>query len=366
MKGVLVAAGASLILTLLGTPLFIRFLIHRQYGQFVRDDGPTSHHTKRGTPTMGGAVIVGATLVAYALAHGFLMLDRAARGLNSAEGGPSASGMLVLFLMAGLALVGFADDFIKISRQRSLGLSTKQKLLGQGIIGITFAVLVLRFPDRNGVTPASTALSFVRDTGIDLAVAGPVAGVVLFVLWANFIITAMSNGANLTDGLDGLAAGASTMIFAAYVLIGIWSYNQNCATTFGPKCYEVRDSMDVALVAASLMGACFGFLWWNASPAQIFMGDTGSLGLGGAVGAIAVMTNTEILLLLLGGIFVIEALSVMIQVFWFRTFRKRVFLMAPIHHHFEKKGWAEPQIVIRFWIVSLILALIGLATLKLR
>ncbi|MBK8868937.1 MAG: phospho-N-acetylmuramoyl-pentapeptide-transferase [Dermatophilaceae bacterium] len=360
MKGVLVAAGASLILTLLGTPLFIRFLIHRQYGQFVRDDGPTSHHTKRGTPTMGGAVIVGATLVAYALAHGFLMLDRAARGLNSAEGGPSASGMLVLFLMAGLALVGFADDFIKISRQRSLGLSTKQKLLGQGIIGITFAVLVLRFPDRNGVTPASTALSFVRDTGIDLAVAGPVAGVVLFVLWANFIITAMSNGANLTDGLDGLAAGASTMIFAAYVLIGIWSYNQNCATTFGPKCYEVRDSMDVALVAASLMGACFGFLWWNASPAQIFMGDTGSLGLGGAIAGLAIVTRTEFLSVVLAGLFVIEALSVLIQVGVFKSTRKRFFRMAPLHHHFEMLGWEQITVVIRFWIIAGLFVAFGL------
>ncbi|HOF62674.1 MAG TPA: phospho-N-acetylmuramoyl-pentapeptide-transferase [Dermatophilaceae bacterium] len=360
MKGVLVAAAAALVLTLLGTPWFIRFLVRRQYGQFVRDDGPTSHHTKRGTPTMGGAVIVGATLVSYALAHAYLMLDRSARGLTPDEGGPSASGLLVLYLMTGLALVGFADDFIKISRQRSLGLTTKQKLVGQGFVGITFAVLALQFPDKQGVTPASTALSFVRDTGIDLAVAGPIAGVVLFVLWANFIITAMSNGANLTDGLDGLAAGASTMIFGAYLLIGIWTVNQNCATTFGPKCYEVRDSMDLAIVAASLMGACFGFLWWNASPAKIFMGDTGSLGLGGAIAGLAIMTRTEFLSVILAGLFVIENLSVMIQVAVFKTTRKRFFRMAPLHHHFEMVGWEQITVVVRFWIIAGLFVAFGL------
>jgi phospho-N-acetylmuramoyl-pentapeptide-transferase len=270
VKGVLVAAAASLVLSLLGTPWFIRWLVKRQYGQFIRDDGPTSHRTKRGTPTMGGTVIVGATLAAYALAH--LAMGR----------WPTASGVLVLFLMTGMATVGFLDDYIKISRQRSLGLRTKQKLLGQGLVGVTFAVLALQF-ESDFRTPASTAISFVRDTRIDLAFAGPVVGVILFVLWANFIITAISNGANLTDGLDGLATGASVMIFGAYLLIGIWTNNQNCQTTPGPKCYEVRDSLDLAIVAAAAMGACFGFLWWNASPAKIFMGDTGSLGLGGAI-----------------------------------------------------------------------------------
>ncbi|MBK8757711.1 MAG: phospho-N-acetylmuramoyl-pentapeptide-transferase [Actinomycetales bacterium] len=348
MKGVLVAAAASLVLTLLGTPVFIRFLVARQYGQFVRDDGPTSHHIKRGTPTMGGAVIVGATLTAYALSHLFTWT------------GPSASGLLVLFLMTGLGFVGFLDDFIKISRQRSLGLRSAQKLVGQGLVGVIFSVLVLQFPNQMFRTPASTAISFVRDTRFDLAFFGPIVGVILFVLWANFIITAMSNGANLTDGLDGLATGASTMIFGAYVLIGIWTFNQNCQTNPGAKCYEVRDSIDLAIVAAAAMGACFGFLWWNASPAKIFMGDTGSLGLGGAIAGLAICSRTEFLSVILAGLFVIETLSVMIQVGVFKTTRKRFFRMAPLHHHFEMLGWEQITVVIRFWIIAGLFVALGL------
>ena len=348
MKGVLVAAATSLMLALLGTPWFIRWLVRRQYGQFIRDDGPTSHHTKRGTPTMGGAIIVGATLAAYLVAH----LTLASR--------PTASGLLVLFLMTGLAFVGFHDDYIKISRQRSLGLSTKQKLLGQGFVGVTFAVLALQFENAGYRTPASTKVSFVRDTPIDLAFAGPVIGLVLFVLWANFIITAMSNGPNLTDGLDGLGAGASTMIFGAYLLIGIWTNNQNCQTNPGLKCYEVRDSLDLAIVAAAGMGACFGFLWWNASPAKIFMGDTGSLGLGGLIAGLAITTPTEFLPVNLAGLFVLGAMSVLIQVAVFKTTRKRFFRMAPVHHHFEMLGWEQITVVIRFWIVAGLFAALGL------
>jgi phospho-N-acetylmuramoyl-pentapeptide-transferase len=348
VKGVLVAAAASLVLALLGTPWFIKWLVKRQYGQFIRDDGPTSHRTKRGTPTMGGTVIVGATLAAYFLAH--LVLGT----------WPSVSGLLVLFLMTGLALVGFLDDFIKISRQRSLGLRTKQKLLGQGLVGVTFAVLALQFENAGYRTPASTAISFVRDTRFDLAFAGPAIGLVLFVLWANFIITAMSNGANLTDGLDGLATGASTMIFGAYLLIGIWTSNQNCQTNPGLKCYEVRDSLDLAIVAAAAMGACFGFLWWNASPAKIFMGDTGSLGLGGLIAGLAITTRTEFLSVILAGLFVLETLSVLIQVSVFKATRKRFFRMAPLHHHFEMLGWEQITVVIRFWIIAGLFAALGL------
>ncbi|MEI2765866.1 MAG: phospho-N-acetylmuramoyl-pentapeptide-transferase [Dermatophilaceae bacterium] len=348
MKGVLVAAATSLVLALLMTPLFIRFLVRRQYGQFIRDDGPTSHHTKRGTPTMGGAVIVGATVAAYAAAHLLLLSP------------PSASGLLVLFLMAGLAFVGFLDDYIKISRQRSLGLRTKQKLAGQGLVGVVFAVLALGFENERFRTPASTAISFVRDTRVDLGFAGVVGGLILFVVWANVIIAGMSNGANLTDGLDGLATGASTMVFGAYVLIGIWTSNQNCQTNPGLKCYEVRDSIDLAIIAAAGMGACFGFLWWNASPAKIFMGDTGSLGLGGAIAGLAIMTKTEMLSVILAGLFFIETLSVMIQVGFFKTTRRRVFRMAPLHHHFEMLGWEQITVVIRFWIVAGLFAALGL------
>ncbi|MCG7323599.1 MULTISPECIES: phospho-N-acetylmuramoyl-pentapeptide-transferase [Arsenicicoccus] len=350
MKAVLIAAGFSLLVALLGTPAYINFLVRKHYGQFVRDDGPTSHHTKRGTPTMGGAVIILASLGAYAMAHLLTWWP------------PSASGLLVMFLMAGLGLVGFLDDYIKISKQRSLGLRSWQKLAGQGIVGLIFSLLVLQFQNSRGLTPASTVISSVRDTSLDLDVSStlPWVGVVLFVLWANLMIAGTSNGVNLTDGLDGLATGASTMVFAAYVIIGTWQTNQSCAITPSAGCYEVRDPRDLAVVAACLMGACFGFLWWNGSPAKIFMGDTGSLALGGALAGLAICTRTELLVVVLGGLFVLEALSVIIQVGSFKTTRKRVFRMAPLHHHFELLGWAEITVVIRFWIIAGLFVALGI------
>ncbi len=348
MKGVLLAATFSLVISLLGTPLFIKFLERRGYGQFIRDDGPTSHHTKRGTPTMGGGVIIAATVVAYAVAHLLTLTP------------PTASGLLVLFLMVGMGVVGFLDDFIKISKQRSLGLRSREKLLGQALVGIIFAVLALQFPNAQYRTPASPFISFVRDTNISLAFAGTILGVVLFVVWANLMIAGTTNGVNLTDGLDGLATGVSTMVFGAYVLISIWTYNQNCQTNPGIKCYEVRDSHDLALVAAAGMGACFGFLWWNATPAKIFMGDTGSLALGGALAGLAITTRTEILLVILGGMFVLETLSVVAQVASFKSTGKRVLRMAPLHHHFEMVGWNEVTVVVRFWIIAGLFVALGL------
>jgi phospho-N-acetylmuramoyl-pentapeptide-transferase len=342
MRAVLFAAGGSLVLTLLLTPVFIRLLVRQGYGQFIRDDGPTTHHTKRGTPTMGGAVIIVAVLGAYLIAH--VATLRA----------PTYSALLVLYLMAGLGLVGFLDDWTKIRKQRSLGLRPWQKLLGQSLVSVSFAVLALQRPDENGRTPASTAISFIRDIdALDLAVAGAVAGTVLFVVWAYLMIAAASNGVNLTDGLDGLATGASLFVFGAYTIIGIWQSNQSCgAVGAGVQCYEVRDPRDLAVVAAALLGACFGFLWWNASPAKIFMGDTGSLALGGAIAGLAILTRTELLLVILGGLFVIITASVIIQVGAFKLTGKRVFRMAPLQHHFELKGWAEVTIVIRFWIIA--------------
>ncbi|GAA4987766.1 phospho-N-acetylmuramoyl-pentapeptide-transferase [Kineococcus glutinatus] len=350
MRTVLIAAAVSLVLALFGTPLYIRWLVHRGYGQFIRDDGPTSHHTKRGTPTMGGAVIILATLGAYAVAH--LATQRP----------PTASGLLVLFLMTGLGIVGFLDDFIKISKQRSLGLRAGAKVAGQVVVGVAFAVLALRFPSGTSRTPASTHISFLRDvSALDLAFAGSVAGTVLFVLWALLMIAGTSNGVNLTDGLDGLATGACTMVFAAYVLIGTFQSNQNCLSPGLPaRCYEVRDPRDLAVVAAALLGACFGFLWWNASPAKIFMGDTGSLALGGALAALAILSRTQLLLVLLGGLFVLITLSVVIQVTSFKLTRKRVFRMAPLQHHFELAGWGEVTIVIRFWIIAGLFVSLGL------
>ncbi|MEO7070573.1 MAG: phospho-N-acetylmuramoyl-pentapeptide-transferase [Nostocoides sp.] len=340
MKAVLIGAVVALAVGLLGTPAFIKFLVSRSYGQFIRDDGPTSHHTKRGTPTMGGAVIIGATFAAYAMAHLLTWTPI------------TWSGLLVLFLMGGLGLVGFLDDFLKISRQRSLGLRSGQKLAGQALVAVLFAILALQFPNANFRTPASTHVSFVRDTGLDLAFAGTIGGLILFIIWANIMISGASNGVNLTDGLDGLATGASTMVFAAYVLIGIWEFNQSCQRVPSTKCYEVRDPHDLAVVAACVMGACFGFLWWNAAPAKIFMGDTGSLALGGGIAGLAITTHTELLMVVLGGLFVAITLSVIIQVASYKTTGKRVFRMAPIQHHFELLGWEEVTIVIRFWIIA--------------
>jgi phospho-N-acetylmuramoyl-pentapeptide-transferase len=349
VKAVLISGSVALLAALLGTPLFIRFLVKRGYGQFIRDDGPTTHHTKRGTPTMGGAIILGSVLVAYVAAHVFTLTA------------PTMSGILVLFLGTGLGLIGFLDDFIKISKQRSLGLRSGQKLGGQILVGVIFAALALNFPNGQYRTPASPFISFVRDTHINLAIGGSViVGIVLFVIWANLMIAGTSNGVNLTDGLDGLAAGVSTMVFGAYVLIGIWTQNQNCQTNPGIKCYEVRDSLDLALVAAAGMGACFGFLWWNASPAKIFMGDTGSLGLGGLIAGLAITTRTELLVVVLGGLFVVITLSVIVQVGSFKLRGKRVFRMAPLQHHFELIGWNEVTIVIRFWIVAGLFAALGL------
>ena len=340
MISILLASGVALVAALLLTPAFIRFLVRRGYGQFIRDDGPTTHHSKRGTPTMGGAVIIGAVVLGYAVAH---LVTWSA---------PSWSGFLVMFLMVGLGFVGFLDDWTKIRRQRSLGLEGWQKLLGQSVVAVLFAVAALQLPDENGRTAASTAISFIRDTPLDLAFAGPVVGTLLFIAWAYLLIAATGNAVNLTDGLDGLATGASLFVFGSFTLIGIWQSGQNCAFNPGPQCYEVRDPLDLAVVAAALAGACFGFLWWNASPAKIFMGDTGSNALGGAIAGLAITTRTELLLPVLGGLFVIITLSVIIQVTSFRLTGKRVFRMAPLQHHFELLGWGEVTIVIRFWIIA--------------
>jgi phospho-N-acetylmuramoyl-pentapeptide-transferase len=335
MRAILLAGGLSLLGTLLGTRAAISVLVTKGYGQFIRDDGPTSHHTKRGTPTMGGLVILISVVLGYGLAK---LLTGSA---------PSASALLLLFLFCGLGLVGFVDDYIIISKQRSLGLRSRTKFGGQTLVALIFALLALRMPDDNGRTPISHGISFIRDIN-DWRLP-----TVVIVVWVLVIIAGTSNGVNLTDGLDGLATGASVMVFAAYMVVNVWQNNQSCANHAGPKCYEVRDPLDLAVVAAALTGACFGFLWWNAAPAKIFMGDTGSLSLGGALAGLAIMTRTEMLLLLIGGLFVIITMSVVLQVGWFKLTRgKRLFRMAPLQHHFELVGWAEVTIVIRFWIIA--------------
>jgi phospho-N-acetylmuramoyl-pentapeptide-transferase len=341
VRNVLVAALVSLIVSLAGTPIAIRALRSKGYGQLIRDDGPTSHHTKRGTPTMGGLVIIAATLAGYLAAHVVFL-----RGVT-------ASGMLVLMLMTGLGLVGFLDDYIKIRKQRSLGLTTAAKFAGQAVVAIAFGLLATHFSNSHGFSPASTHLSFTRDYSLDFTAAG-------FVVWAYLMVSATSNGVNLTDGLDGLAAGSSCMVFGAYVVIAFWQNGNNCAFDSSSACYAVRDPLDIAIIAAAAMGACFGFLWWNASPARIFMGDTGSLSLGGLLAGIAMTTRTELLLVVLGGLFVIEVLSVIIQVSVFKATRKRVFNMAPFHHHFELAGWDENTVIVRFWIIAGLAVAFGL------
>ena len=343
MKAIVASGGISLAIALLGTPLFIRYLTKRHYGQFIRHDGPESHHIKRGTPTMGGLVIVLAAVFGWL--GGNLITSRI----------PDVSSILVILLMVGMGLIGFLDDGIKITRERSLGLNIKWKLGLQAAVGIAFGFLALQFPDEQGVTPASTAISFLRDTAFDFAVLGPAIGIILFIIWANFLITAWSNAVNLTDGLDGLATGAALIFFGAYVLVNIWQSNQLCGVSNNnpATCYEVRDPRDLAILAAAIAGACFGFLWWNASPAKIFMGDTGSLALGGAIAGITIVSRTELLGAIIGGLFVIIVASSVLQIGYFKiTKGKRIFKMAPLHHHFELMGWGEVTIVIRFWIIA--------------
>ncbi len=347
MITIVLAGGLSLIFTLIGTPLLIKFLTARQYGQFIREDGPKEHLLKRGTPTMGGIVIVGATVLSYFLAH----LVRWST--------PTLSAVLVLGLMVALGVLGFLDDWAKISKERSLGLTARGKLIGQFGIGALFAVLALSFPNQRGLRPASQYISFLRDIEI------PWLYLPFFVavIWILFLVMAWSNAVNITDGLDGLAAGSATLVFAAFALVNIWQYNQWCAhtSTAGPRCYEVRDPYDVAVVALALAGACFGFLWWNAKPAKIFMGDTGSMALGGALAGLSVVTRTELLLVIMGFLFVMEAGSVTLQVAYFKATRgKRIFKMSPIHHHFELLGWQEVTVTIRFWIIGGICVALGL------
>ncbi|MDO5719975.1 MAG: phospho-N-acetylmuramoyl-pentapeptide-transferase [Actinomycetaceae bacterium] len=351
MVAIVVACGLSLGIALLGTRALITVLVRKNFGQFIRQDGPTSHFTKRGTPTMGGLIIVFASVLGWLGGH--LAIGRI----------PNMSSSLLMFLFVGTGAIGFLDDYIKISRQRSLGLNPAAKILGQLGVGTVFAALALSFPDARGNTPASTKISIVRDLPLDLAFAGAAIGVILFILWANFLVTAWSNAVNLTDGLDGLATGASMFAFGAYTIIGIWQYYQSCAVqiTNINVCYEVRDPLGLAVASAAIVGACFGFLWWNAAPAQIFMGDTGSLALGGAIAGLSILTHTEFLAVIIGGLFVVIVMSDVIQIGVFKATGKRVFRMAPLHHHFELLGWKEITIVIRFWIIAGLFAVLGLA-----
>jgi phospho-N-acetylmuramoyl-pentapeptide-transferase len=355
VKALLLAGAFSLAFTLFLTPLFIRLFKKLGWGQFIRDDGPKSHHAKRGTATMGGIIIILGVLISYFSA------------MWLTEEPISVSALLVLFMMVGLGLVGFVDDFLKTRNQRSLGLGGWSKIAGQVAVAGAFGWLSLQFPNQYGVTPASTHISFIRDTPLDFMRLGTVVGIALFLVWITFIVAATSNGVNVTDGLDGLATGSSILAIGSFVIIGFWQYNQSC---FGGsdsadqyRCYEIRDPLDLAIVSAAIVGGLIGFLWWNTSPAKIFLGDTGSLAIGGALAALAILSRTELLLILIGGLFVIEAGSVIVQRAYFKiTHGKRIFLMSPIHHHFELKGWAEVTVVVRFWIIGGLLVAAGVGS----
>ncbi len=310
---ILIAGTVSLLMCLFLSPKFIEFLRRREFGQNIREEGPEGHHSKAGTPTMGGIIIF------TAIAVPFLILSKR-----------SWEAMGVFGVALACALLGFADDYTKIVRRRSLGLRARTKLIVTILISLGLWWIATQ---KAGLEPTIR----IRFTDLQIDV-GPLYPVFIYI-----VVAGTTSAVNLTDGLDGLAAGCAAIVLLAY--IGIT--------------FITTGKADLSLLAACLVGSCIGFLWFNSFPASIFMGDTGSLGLGGAIAGLAVMTKTEVLLILLGGIFVIEALSVVIQVFSFQMFRKRVFLMAPIHHHFELQAWSETKIILRFWIVAAACAAIG-------
>lgn len=335
MIRILVAAAVGFMLVLLLTPVAIRIFTSRKLGQFVREDGPQAHFVKRGTPTMGGLVIIAGTGAGFAVSH-------LIPGLSPF----SMSGLLAIGTIAAMGFLGFVDDYLKITRRRSLGLSKTAKLVGQGTIALAFVAV-------SPQTQAAREVSFVRPLGVGLGI--------LFAVWIFLIIAAASNGTNLADGLDGLCCGSGAMVMGAYVIIAFWQVRHACG---GPGlsagCYVAPHSLDLAMVAAAMLGASAGFLWWNAAPAKIFMGDTGSLALGGGMAALAILTNTQLLLIVLGGLYVVEVSSVLLQVVSFRLFGRRLFLMAPIHHHFELLGWPEFTVIVRFWVLAALSIAFGL------
>jgi phospho-N-acetylmuramoyl-pentapeptide-transferase len=342
---ILVAAAVGLAFTLLGTPAAIRGFRIWGWGQRIREDGPHTHFEKVGTPTMGGIVMLGALVAAY-LATRFTL----AAGFRF-----TAAGLALILAAVGFGLVGFIDDYLKVRRQRSLGLSKAQKFIGTALVSVLFAVVVVAF---SGHTGTDSSLSFVRPTALDLGI--------FFYVWVFVVLSASSHAVNLTDGLDGLAAGSSILVFAGYLFIAFWQFRHTCDAPLPPEaltaCYHVNllAMQDTAIVAAAMMGAATGFLWWNAAPARIFMGDTGALALGGLFGALAITTNTQMLLIILGGLYVIETMSVILQVISFRGFGRRVFRMSPIHHHFELAGWPEFTVIVRFWIIAGLCVAVGL------
>lgn len=329
MIRLLLAVAISSIVSVVGTRLAITWLTNHKVGQPIQDDGPQGHKVKAGTPTMGGAALVGGAFMGYAFSDLY-------------NGVYTRTGLIVMASIVLAGVVGLIDDWIKVSRERNLGLNKRAKFFGLLIVAIGYSVAMVTFTDVH------TEVSFTRydNFGFDL---GPVG----WCVWAVLLILATSNGVNLTDGLDGLAAGSSVLGLSAFVVIGYWMFRH-------ANIYDVDHALDLAIVAAALLGGTVGFLWWNAHPAAIFMGDTGALALGTGFATLALSMNVHLLLPIIGGLFVAETLSVIIQVASFQLRGKRVFRMAPIHHHFELKGWHESQVIVRFWMLSGALTAIGI------
>src|SRR5487761_484155 len=330
MLSLMESGSVGFLVALLVTPLWIRFLRERSLGQLIREEGPSTHHAKAGTPTMGGVVIVVAAVLGYLMGHVGTSIDF------------TRAGVLAVSVTVASGVLGFFDDYLAIRNARNLGLRTREKLIGQLVIGLAFALAGIYW------VHTSTNLSFTRSSlpGWNLTVAG-------WMLLAVLVIIATANAVNLTDGLDGLAAGSSTFCFGVLSIIGYWQFRHF-------SIYHLHSALDLGLVAVGLVGACLGFLWWNAAPARIIMGDTGSLAIGTGLGAICLLMNLDLLLPVIGGLFVAETASVTIQVIGFRLFGRRIFRIAPFHHHFEMLDWPEFTIIVRLWILAGLLAALGL------
>ena len=330
MLSLMESGGVGFLFALLVTPLWIRFLRKHSMGQLIREDGPTTHQAKAGTPTMGGVIIVAAAVLGYLMGH-------VGTSINFTR-----AGVLAISVTIASGLLGFLDDYLAIRNARNLGLNKRGKFTGQLVIAGSFAFFAIYW------VHTSTNLSFTRFSlpGWNLTVTG-------WILLAILVVIATSNAVNLTDGLDGLAAGASTFCFGVLSIIGYWQFRHFYI-------YRLHSALDLGLVAVGLVGACLGFLWWNAAPAHIIMGDTGSLAIGTGLGALCLLMNLDLLLVVIGGLFVAETASVILQVLSFRLFGRRVFRMAPFHHHFELRGWPETTVIIRFWILAGLLAMLGL------
>lgn len=329
MIAILTSGGIALLIAGFGTPLLMRWLTTRRIGQQVRHDGPALHAAKAGTPTMGGIAIVIAIVAGYVLGH---------VGTKSPY---TAGGVLVIAAVVASAAIGLVDDWIKVHHSRSLGLRKRGKFALQILVALVFAYLAI----HRSHLPTTLTFTRFNSPGFELGMAG-------WIILAILTIVGSSNAVNLTDGLDGLAAGATAFASSCFGLIGYWEYRH--------PLYQVADSLDLAMAAIAIAGACVGFLWWNAPPARIFMGDTGSLALGTGLACLAIELNVLLLLPIVGGLFVLETLSVILQIVMFRGFHRRIFRMAPLHHHFELLGWPETTVIIRFWILGALFTALAL------